>query len=76
MGGKGEGCQDVKEGGGKEGGEGEEEKKTCQKMSGGRTETTECAGLQFKTELGQTQLHFGEAISGSGGYTTRSCGIG
>lgn len=59
-----------------EGGGRRRKKKTCQKMSGGCTETTECAGLQFKTELGQTQLHFGEAISGSGSYTTRSRGIG
>lgn len=76
MGGKGEGGQDMKEGEERRE-EGEKKKKiTCQKRSGGCTETTERAVLQFKSELGQTQLHFVEAISGSVSYTMRSCCIG
>lgn len=56
------------------GGGGRRRKKTtCQMRSGGCSETMERAVLQFKSELGQTQLHFAEAISGSLSYTIWSC---
>lgn len=66
MGGKGEGGQDVR----RRRRRGRRRKKTtCQMRSGGCSETMERAVLQFKSELGQTQLHFAEAISGSLSYT-------
>lgn len=68
VGGKGEGGQDVRRRRGRR-----RKKTTCQMRSGGCWETMERAVLQFKPELGQTQLHFVEAISGSLSYTIWSC---